>query len=538
MPPLAHAYAATRDERYARAFVELTSDWIAQHPLQIDDDPAAVKFYGFGFAWYPIQVGRRLKTLCNVFPTFIHSDSVTAEFFEVFLASLYDHATKAQNPSRPMWHNMAVFEQRGFADLAATFDEFAEANQWLDYAVRKCYEKLVGQISPDGVQREWSANYHLLVLEDAVRVLSYTEHGLFPLASGLKDAIRKMYGYVFGMATPQLEMPMFGDSSRASRELRDRSRSFLYQPLLEASELFNDSKYAALARLDQAELPAQLDYAFKDAGMYAMRSDWGPQQIYFALHCSPPAISGHDHPDNGTFELCAFGRWLMTDSGFYVYDADPRERAWHRQTRVHQTLTLNNADAGVDGRHLLWHAQKEYVVASVENASYPGLLHRRTIWFVDRSLFVLVDEAIGEARGELDLHFQLCPGEMVIDAQKKCVGTTFDDANLLVCPAAPDELSLIREEGFYSEQYGIRTSRGAFAYRHRSSAPAVFATLLLPYRGSHPPTCRIELRRQPRRDDESLELSVAAFDREWVVGRDSKLGTAWCEPRSAMRRKV
>ncbi|MDP6039279.1 MAG: heparinase II/III family protein, partial [Candidatus Latescibacteria bacterium] len=32
--PLAQAYAATRDEKYAQAFVDLTMDWIAKHPLE------------------------------------------------------------------------------------------------------------------------------------------------------------------------------------------------------------------------------------------------------------------------------------------------------------------------------------------------------------------------------------------------------------------------------------------------------------------------------------------------------------------------
>ena len=50
-----------------------------------------------------------------------------------------------------------------------------------------------------------------------------------------------------------------------------------------------------------------------------LHDQWGSEQIYFALHGPPPGISGHDQPDNGTFELCAFGRWLMPDTGFYTY---------------------------------------------------------------------------------------------------------------------------------------------------------------------------------------------------------------------------
>src|SRR5206468_9781513 len=139
-------FQATRDERYARTFVELASDWIAQHPLEIDDDPTALKFYGFGLVWYPIQVGRRAKSLCAAFPSMVHAQAFTPEFLEIFLARIYDHAVKALKPSRPMFHNMAVYEQRGLADLAVMFDEFAEAGQWLELAIRNTCEKLLGQI--------------------------------------------------------------------------------------------------------------------------------------------------------------------------------------------------------------------------------------------------------------------------------------------------------------------------------------------------------------------------------------------------------
>ena len=75
------------------------------------------------------------------------------------------------------------------------------------------------------------------------------------------------------------------------------------------------------------------------------------------LHCSPLAISSHDQPDNGTFELYAYGRWLMPDTGFYTYGHDAEARAWHRQTRVHQTLTLDEKNSTDAGRHLLWRSE-------------------------------------------------------------------------------------------------------------------------------------------------------------------------------------
>ena len=65
---LAKAFEATRDEKYAKAFVELTTDWIAKHPLEDRDIRHPVYTRWRGFPWLDIQTGIRADVLCDVFP--------------------------------------------------------------------------------------------------------------------------------------------------------------------------------------------------------------------------------------------------------------------------------------------------------------------------------------------------------------------------------------------------------------------------------------------------------------------------------------
>ena len=249
-------------------------------------------------------------------------------------------------------------------------------------------------------------------LRDRSRFMERMDEFGIAMPEEYRNRVRGMFDYILGIATPELGYPMFGDTSRNHDAGEDRSHWQLYSELVQATELFGDPKYAARAKLEPGHLPEQTSYAFRDAGMYALRNEWGRDQIYFALHCSPPAISGHDQNDNGTFELFAYGRWLMTDSGYYTYGHDPEGRAWHRQTRVHQTLTLDGQNTRVDGKALLWHAAPELTAVAVENGSYKDLTHRRTVWFVEEKFFVILDEAIGDTPGALDLHFTFAPGEI------------------------------------------------------------------------------------------------------------------------------
>lgn len=526
---LANAFASTREEKYARAFVELTSDWISKHPLENREKTHPVYTHWRGFAWLDIQTGIRATNICRAFKSLVHAEAFTPKFLGVLLASLYDHQVKTEKLPMGKVHNKAIFEQRGFVNVAFTFQEFKDSRRWMELALKRTHENLLAQTTSDGVQREWSGGYHLGVLRDAVEIMQRMEAVGIAVPMDYRERVRKMYDYIFAIATPDLGFTLFGDCSRPILDTADRSRRPLYRTLVEATELSGDPKYAARAKLDRANLPEQKSYAFSKAGMYILRSDWGPDQIYFALHCSPPAISGHDQRDNGTFELYAYGRWLMPDTGYYTYGHDPKGRAWHRQTLVHQTLTLDGKDSKVDAKQLLWQTSPEFDAVVVENPSYEGLTHRRTVWFVDKAFFVLLDEAIGDAEGTLDLHFQVAPGDAWIDAEHKWVTTAFEDANVLLWAAPKAPLSLEVEEGWFAWKYGSRKPRTAFRYRHADTAPAPFLTLLVPYRGTDIPTVSAALSGDFQVGSDRVTVLVEAFGKTWRIGRDLNKQRAWCE---------
>ena len=526
--PLEVAFRATRDEQYADAFVELTRDWIARHPLENHRKTHPVYTHWKGFAWLDIQTGIRATNLCAVVRTFMHARCFTPEFLGVFLASIYDHQVKTELLPMGQVHNKEIFEQRGFINVAHTFPEFRDSRRWLELGFGRAHESLLAQTTGDGVQREFSFGYHTGVLHDAVEIMQRMEAAGFAVPDDYRERVRRMYQYVFAVATPDLGAPMFGDASRPLRTGDERSGWPLYSLLKEATPLLTDPKFAARADLDREQLPAQKSFAFTEAGLYALRDDWGPEAIHLGLHCSPPAISSHDQPDNGTFELCAFGRWLMPDTGFFTYGHDPEGRAWHRQTRVHQTMTLNGGDSADAGRQLLWHSSALDAL-TVENASYEGLIHRRSVWFVDRKFFVLLDEAIGRAPGLLELHFQFAPGPVEFAFAAGRASTAFDDANVLVAAAAGSPVEGVEEEGWFAWSYGKREPRKAFCFRHARSAPAVFLTLVVPYRGTEAPELEATYPADLEAGTKAVDLEVGVDGQRWRIGRDLARGAAWQE---------
>jgi heparan-sulfate lyase len=526
--PLAKVFAATRDEKYARAFVDMTADWIRKHPLEDWTRTHHVYKNWRGFAWLDLQTGIRATRICAAFQTLVHAEAFTPEFLGVLLASLYDHQVKTSTIPMGMVHNKAIFEQRGFVAVAATFPEFKESRVWIEMGLERARENLLAQVTNDGVQREWCGGYHLGVLRDAVEIMTRAEEAGLAVPDDYRRRVRAMYDYIFAVATPDLGFPMFGDTARPAITDAKRSSWPLYSTLMGATKLLEEPKYAALAQLNREELPREGSAVFREAGICVFRSGWGPEQVYMALHCPPPGISGHDTPDNGTFELWAFGRWLMTDSGFYTYGHDPAGRAWHRRTAVHQTLTLDGKDSAIAGEVVLWKTSPAADCAVVENQAYPGLRHRRSVWFVDRAFFVVLDEALGEAKGSLDLHYQLAAGEAAVDHEQKKARTGFEDANVLVWADPNAPVSMEEEEGWFACEYGRRQPRQAFRYRHHSAAPASFLTLIVPYKGTQPPEVSAKVEGGAALGASRVELRAEVSSHTWRLGRDVERQEAWC----------
>lgn len=524
---LSDAYTHTRDEQYAKAFVDLTTDWIKKHPLETSvsaDHPV----YGWhGYPWLDIQTGIRATNLCRTFPVFVHSREFSTQFLGILMASLYDHQVKTVAMPMNKIHNKAIFEQHGFIYVIRAFPEYKDKDRWLDTAIKITHENLLAQTTTDGVQREWCGGYHLAVYRDALKIDEYVRDLGRDMPLDYQGRMKAMADHIFGLSTPELAFPMFGDTSRDIISSNDRKTWSLYNTLAEAGRRFNDHRYQALADLDLNVLPVNGSTAFTNAGLYTLRNGWTPEQVYMAVHCTPPSLNPwHDQPDNGTFELYAYGRWLMPDSGFYTYGHNANARAWHRQTRVHPTLTISGKDTIVSGRHRSWESTNDTDLLCVENYSYEKFIHRRTFWFSGKRsslpFFVILDEAIGDDKGDIELHFPMAPGPVHIDKENKRITTDFSDANLFIQVSGKQHpIMLEEEEGWYSWVYGKRERRTSVRAFYKGQAPSVFVSVLIPYRGTKIPAFRFLTDVSSLIAGQNLvRLAVEVDSKEYVLQRE------------------
>lgn len=473
----ARCYNRTGNERYAQTWWELTRDWIRKNSVTAER-------CHYPRSWDAIQVGERARRWCGLLPYFLNAEACSPEGLLELLAALYNHARRIVVLPYPMPDNFLMIESAGLAQIALTFPEFRDAPEWLKIACARLPQALNQQVLPDGVQHELAPGYHLYCTVLYLDVIDQARRNGRDTPFGPR--VEAMAHALMALSSPLRRTPIVGDTLRSDTQ----------PALARAGRLFQRADFLAVATEgQQGQWPAARQFAFRDGGFYAFRSSWAADGIWLALHCGPRSgepTECHAQPDNGTFELAAFGRYLMRDPGVFSYNwNDPAERAPFRATAAHQTLTLDNANSARAGRCLGWCADDGGGNAwlTVENRAYPNLVHRRTVFFIRKRWFVLVDEALGEAAGAIALHFRLTPGPAMLDPEQKRAWTTFaEGGNVLVWadPAAP--VAMCQETAWFSPELSRKEPLPAFCYQATQAAPVRFLTVLAPFKDAQRPT--------------------------------------------------
>lgn len=466
---MARAYWHTGDEKYAKEWAYQLVDWTRKNP---NDEQHK-------HAWRSIEAGIRGHSWTSHFQYFIDSPHFTPEVLTAFLNSCFDHASYLMTVYRSK-SNWGLMEAEGLAFIAMTFPEFKDSEKWLTEAIRRLNNEIDLQVYPDGHQRELAMGYHLGCIEWFIRTYDLARMNgrtnAFP--ASYEQKVQKMCEVPMKLCHPDGTNQQFGDAwagkpGQHQKKFQDWAERFKRQDFL---YLATNGK--------KGKKPDSTAFALPYSGLYSMRSSWNKDAICLILKCGPDG-GGHSQPDNGTFELSAGGRNLMPDAGSYIYSGDPENRAWFRQTKIHQTLTLNGENSKYDPKLVLWKPGKTNDILVVENQSYENLKHRRSVFFVDKKYFIVIDEAIGKATGDVDIHFQLAPGDAVFNYDNFSVHSNFSEGwNVLVQTFPQAGLELSEEEGQVSFLYTKKEPRPALRYRiakKQQDANVRFVTLVAPY---------------------------------------------------------
>lgn len=479
-PALAHVYAATGDERYFREWRFELVRW-AEDILPFTRTTP-------GFVSRGMETCSRCAAHIRVLPAMLRSPQFDAKTLLYFLASFHEQAD----------HIPQVYAGQGnhrLNDLAQVFrnaiafPEFKKADAWKNDALTLLPRMMKDAVYDDGMNKELVFSYHTMYIGLFVDAYNlFREHGYEKvLPPDYYPRLLKMAEIYALQSFPDFTVCQFGDGWKKG------DAGFIFRRTL--APFAADIPYFdyMVSGGKKGTPPARRSAAYPESGFYFFRSAWSPDAIFMPLKCGATA-EWHNQPDNGTFELFAYGRNLMTDSGCYLYGSsspeEQRWRAWFRSTKVHQTLTLDNRTTDCKPKHLLWSESTNLVALAVENQSYAGLVHRRTVLFVDQRYFMIHDEAEGADAGDVRIHFQFVP--CTADLRGLVAQTRFEQgANLLVKTFPQGDVpDLEQEEGWISYAIAQKESRPAWSWKLIKKAgdtKVAFLTVLAPYRDGSAP---------------------------------------------------
>lgn len=481
--PLGKVWRQTKDDRYAAEWVSEYLDWMRKNPLGDYDEGrtgdllTADNMY---FAWRPLEVSDRLEHQAEQFLLMLPSKPFDGAFLTHFIVNYHRHGDFLSQHFAAKG-NHRLFEAQRLLLASVFLPELRDAPSWQRYSIDILGEEIARQVYPDGIQIELDPHYHLECIRIFAKALAICEEGalkdMFP--ADYTDTVRRMVEAVYNYSFPDLTNPMFSDF-HGQHDMLPLYRQWL--------SLFPDDGMISWLASGGKEgsVPHYLSRAFPNGGFYCLRNGWTDDATVMVVKAGPPAF-WHCQPDNGTFEYWRRGRNFFPDSGGYVYGGDSRiqaQRAWFRQTSVHNTLTLGGRNLeNTDSRLLSWSADSTGTILAVENPSYKGLTHRRNVHFRNDGSVLIEDTASGEAEGEVAVHYNLLPCDPEEDFQHRSIKTAFPDGNnIRLTVLSPSYLTVSRQEGRVSYAYKQYQERPSYAFSafKKAGEAVIFITLIEP----------------------------------------------------------
>lgn len=493
--PLGKAYRVSGDEKYAKEWTLEYIDWIKKNPLvridknefemsgdsKLKDDAENARF-----AWRPLEVSHRLQDQTSQFQLFLPSKYFTPDFLTEFLVNYHRHAAFLMDNFSKSGNHL-LFEAQRILYAGTFFPELKEAKTWRNTGIDILNKQIKIQVYPDGGQYELDPHYHLATINIFLKALSLADRNGFrnEFPQDFIDTIEKMIVFYANISFPDYTNPCFSDAKLAAK--REMVQNYKAWSKLYPKNAF--IKYLATEGKEGA-LPAYLSKGFLNSGFFVFRNSWGMDATEMIVKAGLKAF-WHCQPDNGTFELWFNGKKLFADSGSYVYAGDSavmKERKWFRQTCVHNTLTLNYKNLETtQSVTKLWQPEGNTQILVTENQSYKNLKHRRSVFFVNKTYFVIVDEAVGDAKGFVNLNYQMPRGEVENSREDMHFLTKFEDgSNMKLQCFGTEGMTMKKEPGWCSTAYRKRFKRMhvSFNVPKKDSGPVRYITIIYPVKRS------------------------------------------------------
>jgi hypothetical protein len=374
----------TRLQRYERQY---QSELIGLSRLgQVDEARdhverwAAANPIGVGEAWEPYPVARRVLSWSVALAVAPGLAEPMAPLLAPQVRFVAHHLEWHLLGNHLLCDAAALTAGAAVLDFEGSAELFARGAALLQQELRK-------QVLPDGGYAERTAQYHALVLRDALWALSLARAR--GRALPIEPELQRLAHWLVQVRRGR-ELPCLNDSTPAAAALCD-----------EALALCAALGVPAGARAEgDLELP-DTGWSFVREGDHELLFDHGP--------LGPDEQPGHGHSDALAYELVWAGVPVVTDTGVSSYEPSAT-RDFERSAKAHATVTVDGQGPdelwaafragarGVVSAEPRWERSGARVLRGRVDAP-AGWDHQRTLVFWPGRALVVIDRVDGEPDG-------------------------------------------------------------------------------------------------------------------------------------------
>lgn len=357
---LGKAYLFSDDEKYAKKFVELITDWI-------DHNPCA-----YSINWLHSQeTAIRMVSWIWALYFFAESKSLTENHKKKILQNLYLHAeyTFWNLSNGLITHNHLISEICGLAICAIMFPEFKNSKKWLKKGMKIYQRELLKQIWEEGPSAELSTNYHLFVLESIIQLFTLIRKNQIVISNKCENRIEKMIEYVMFLCFKDGSIPKVGDNdSGRAVKLSDYNTNDRRGVLSTGAVLFNRGDFKFISKKFYEETfwllgiggfrhysymqeynPDISSVVYEKPGLAVFKNLWTRNAVELFIRSGPTSkrqnVSfSHNHSDFLSFNLSINGNNILIDPGTYLYNLSDKWRFYFRKTFCHNTVVIDGKD--------------------------------------------------------------------------------------------------------------------------------------------------------------------------------------------------
>jgi hypothetical protein len=469
---LAAAYSETGNPRFQQAWEKLVASWIRHVPVDFGPtDAIARRIQNWIYAW-------------NIFADSPHFAGLSDKLDEKMVASLAQQVRYLRNHLTAE-RNHRTLELYALLIVALALPEAALDADLLDFAMQAFYQNLLADVRPDGVHREHSTHYHMMVLRSYLGARDNVRRFGLSFPPDYDERLERACEFAMHCHRPDGGIPTLSDSDAGN-----------YSDLLQVAALMlsrPDFLYAATAGA-QGLAPEKQYVSFPEAGYYIQRSGWGKRETPFnkekflIFDCGPLGDGGHGHYDMLNVEMAARGKSLIIDPGRYTYSEHPPNfRHWFKGTAAHNTVCIDGLDQvpyrrGKPKRPLpqallmeRWSAPGfDFLCGMVKSPCYEAV-HTRRLFYVADEYWIICDSLTGEQPHQFDLRFHLAPEAL---ERVHVVGNTVCAPDLTLVFSHGSMLQI--EPGWFAPLYGVKQKAPVVSAVIAGKSSAEFVTLVMP----------------------------------------------------------